>query len=229
MSFKSSLKGWFGELSTTLGHKVFLGSAYRDINNVTIETTNGTTQIDHVIVSKFGIFVTETKNMNGWIFGSENQAQWTQVFPNKTKFKFQNPLRQNYRHMKAISEFLGITDDKIHSVVMFWGECELKTEMPPNVITKGYATYIKSKVDVLFAEEEVDAIFTALKEGRLPKTFATKRRHLSSLRERHESETTCPKCNSELVQRTAKKGANAGRQFLGCSNFPKCRYVRNLV
>lgn len=35
----------------------------------------------------------------------------------------------------------------------------------------------------------------------------------------------CPKCGSKLVERTAKRGPNAGNTFWGCSNFPKCRYT----
>ena len=50
-----------------------------------------------MFVSVFGVFVVETKNMGGWIFGSERNREWTQVFPNAEKYKFQNPLRQNYR------------------------------------------------------------------------------------------------------------------------------------
>ena len=229
MSIKSSMKGWLGEVQTTLGKKILLnGKVYRDINNVTFETANGTTQIDHVIVSIYGIFIVESKNMSGWIFGSEKDKRWTQVFPNKKKFRFQNPLHQNYRHQKAIAEFLGIEDRCIHSVVMFWGDCQIKTEMPENVMQEGYVRYIKNKADVLFTEEQVKLMFQALKEGRLPKTWATKRKHLQSLKERHESDTVCPKCGGELKARTARKGPNAGNQFLGCSSYPKCRFTKDV-
>ena len=39
----------------------------------------------------------------------------------------------------------------------------------------------------------------------------------------------CPRCNGNLVLRTATKGANAGNSFYGCSNFPRCRYVKNIT
>jgi restriction system protein len=134
MSLVSSFKGWVGEIQGTLAAKIRLDSqVYRSINNVTITTANGTTQIDHVIVSKYGIFVVETKNIKGWIYGDEKQALWTQVLFGK-KYRFQNPLRQNYRHTKALAEFLGIEHSKIHSVVLFWSECEFKTPMPLNVL-----------------------------------------------------------------------------------------------
>ena len=212
----------------SLAAKIRLDSEiYRSINNVTIPTANGTTQIDHVIVSKYGIFVVETKNIKGWIYGDEKQAQWTQVLFGK-KYHFQNPLRQNYRHTKALAEFLGIEHSKIHSVVMFWSECEFKTLMPPNVLDRGYSAHIKSKTEVFFTQEEVDQIGEAIKSGMLPKGWSTRCQHLNSLKERFSSETACPKCGAELVLRTVRKGPNAGNQFYGCSRWPSCHYTRDL-
>ena len=228
-SVKSSLKGLFGELQSTLAKKVLLdANVYEDINNVTLPTSNGTTQIDHIIVSRFGIFVIETKNMSGWIFGDEKSPQWTQSLPGGKKFQFQNPLHQNYKHVKALQEFLGVEEEKIFSVVMFWGEAEFKTPMPANVMTHGYVPYIKSKCDVLFTGEEMDDIILAIKTGMLPKTWSTGRQHVADLKARFASTTICPKCGSTLALRTMKSGAGAGSQFYGCSGFPKCRYVKKL-
>jgi restriction system protein len=228
MSLVSSFKGWVGELQGTFAAKIRLDpQVYRSINNVTIPTANGTTQIDHVIVSKYGIFVVETKNIKGWIYGDEKQAQWTQVLFGK-KYRFQNPLRQNYRHTKALAEFLGIEHSKIHSVVMFWSECEFKTPMPPNVLDRGYSAHIKSKTQVVFTDDEVDQICEAIRSGMLPKGWSTKREHLNSLKQRFSSETICPKCGADLVLRTARKGPNAGKQFYGCSQYPYCRFTREL-
>jgi len=231
MSLKSLVKGIVGEVMGSLAGKLFLDKeTYRSLNNVTLNTSNGTAQIDHIIASRYGIFVVETKNYQGWIFGGEKQSEWTQSFPGGKKFKFQNPLRQNYRHIKALSEFLGLPDDKFHSVVMFWGESEFKTEMPHNVMSRGYSTYIKSKNDVLFSDEEVEQLVEALQTGRLPtgllKGLETRRQHLDSLKKRHESTTRCPKCGADLVERIMKSGERAGQKFLGCSAFPKCRFTR---
>jgi predicted RNA-binding Zn-ribbon protein involved in translation (DUF1610 family) len=229
MSLMSAFKGWVGEIQGTLAKKLFLDPAiYTDINNITIPTSNGTAQIDHVVVSQFGIFVVETKNYQGWIFGCAEQAQWTQALPGGKKFRFQNPLRQNYRHIKALSEFLDLPEDKFHSVVMFWGETEFKTPMPENVMDRGYATYFKSKAVPLFSLEEVEQIVGAIKTGILPRTWATRNAHIESLRERHASTTTCPKCGKPLVLRIAKSGKHAGSQFYGCSGFPACRFMKNV-
>lgn len=228
MSFRSIIKGWMGEVQGTLAKKIFLDpEIYVDINNITIPTSNGTTQIDHVIVSRYGVFVVETKNMGGWIFGDEKNPQWTQSFFGK-KYKFQNPLHQNYRHTKALSEFLGIDHDKFISIVMFWGECEFKTSFPPNVMNRGYVSYIKSYTTSLFSDQEVQEIATVLRDGMLPKSWATRRQHVASLKNRFSSTTSCPKCGNPLVLRTAKSGANAGSPFYGCTKYPACRYVARL-
>jgi predicted RNA-binding Zn-ribbon protein involved in translation (DUF1610 family) len=225
MSLLSFLKGWFGEAQGTVAQTLFLDpDIYIDLNNVILLTSNGSTQIDHVIVSPFGIFVIEAKNMKGWIFGDEKSRQWTQSVFGK-KFKFQNPLRQNYRHTKALADFLGVDHDKIFSVVMFWGECELKTPMPPNVLSRGYTSYIKSKAQVVFSNAEVQEIVGAIRGGMRPKSWATRRQHIDDLKERFSRATTCPKCGSALVLRTAKTGTRVGSQFYGCSKFPNCRYV----
>ncbi len=64
------VKGKIGELRVKLSAKFLLNaSEYRAINNITIPTPDGTTQIDHIFVSRYGIFVVETKNFAGWIFG----------------------------------------------------------------------------------------------------------------------------------------------------------------
>jgi hypothetical protein len=105
MSIRNILKGWFGESMGAAAQWLLLDEhTYRSINNVTLNARGGTTQIDHVIVSRFGIFVVETKNIDGWIFGDERSAQWTVVRFGR-KYRIQNPRRQNYRHTRAIGEF----------------------------------------------------------------------------------------------------------------------------
>ena len=72
-------KGLIGELLVNIAINLRLDKTkYKLLKNITLPTDDGSTQIDHIIVSEFGIFVIETKNMKGWIFGSENQKTWTQ-------------------------------------------------------------------------------------------------------------------------------------------------------
>lgn len=223
----SILKGWIGEKAATFGIWAGLDKRYYPrFHDIIVPTSNGTTQIDHIIVSRVGIFVIETKNYSGWIFGSEKNAQWTQSLYGK-KSKFQNPLRQNYRHIKCLSEYTGIPQGRFKSIVFFIGDCTLKTELPPNVINRGLIPYIKSFVQLSVSEEEaVRAMGYLAALQKNPEL--TKKSHLESLQKRHNSNTTCPKCGGSLVTRTARKGKNAGGQFLACSSFPKCRYSKSL-
>ena len=188
--FKSAFfKGKFGEFMVNLAARFALDKdTYRLIKNVTLPTEDGsTTQIDHVFVSRYGLFVVETKNMNGWIFGSERQKQWTQKIY-KQSYKFQNPLHQNYKHVKTLESFLGVPEDKIFSVIVFVGDSTFKTDMPENVTyTSGYIDYIKSKTEEIFSEDEVWDIYLSISTGRLEPSLATERGHVDYLRSKHSS------------------------------------------
>jgi predicted RNA-binding Zn-ribbon protein involved in translation (DUF1610 family) len=98
--------------------------------------------------------------------------------------------------------------------------------MPPNVMNHGYIPYIKGKTDILFSPQEVQEIISSIKSGMRPKTWATRKEHVTGLKERFDSTTICPKCSSELIIRTVKSGEKAGNQFYGCSHYPKCRYTK---
>ena len=221
------LKGWFGEKVTSWGILSSLDrSLYRRIDNLILGTNNGTTQLDHVLVSPYGIFVIETKNIRGWIFGDERSAQWTQVLYGK-KYRFQNPIRQNYRHSRAIAEKLNIRHEYVHPIVFFIGDCKFKTPMPPQVIDRGICSYIRKFQTKLFDSQDVEHFETRIRDLK-QHTLYSKAAHLSSLRERHSSTTTCPKCGSELITRVAKRGSIAGSSFLGCSAYPKCRFTKSV-
>ena len=117
-------KGWIGEKKTEYKLLFSLDSdVYTVYHNIIIPSRNGTTQIDHVIISPFGLFVVETKNLKGWIYGTETQSTWTQVVY-QSKYKFQNPLRQSYRHKKVLSKHLRIKESYIYQVVSFVGDCQ---------------------------------------------------------------------------------------------------------
>ena len=330
MSLKSTFKGFLGETVINVAMWLKLDKdVYHRLNGITLPRDNGgSTQIDHIIVSVYGIFVIETKNYKGWIYGSETQRQWTQSFPNGSKFKFQNPLRQNYLHIKTLADLLGLELSYFHSMIAFIGECELKTrdELPEHVLTTGMVSYVKKKQDKLLTEDEVASIVEQIESNRFSKSWRTNRQHKAYLKDKHsnpskntdnptpepivketvkrpilksrevhqwsgqteieaselpvnkldtqqtitphtsmshnmadkvfltpfevvESESqvgeseilkaaddtanidqapTCPRCNGEMVERTAKKGARQGQSFYGCAQFPKCRGVVNV-
>ena len=114
------IKGWLGEKSSALGMWIGLDSnVYHRFHDILVPHRSATTQVDHIVASKFGIFVLETKNYSGWIFGSEKQRTWTQVLKGK-KSQFQNPLRQNFAHIAALAEHLALDKSLLLSRILCW-------------------------------------------------------------------------------------------------------------
>jgi predicted RNA-binding Zn-ribbon protein involved in translation (DUF1610 family) len=222
-------KGVAGEFIVNLSAKLFLDEEeYHLIKNVTLPTEDGSTQIDHVIVSKYGVFVVETKNIKGWIFGSPNQKYWTQQIY-KHKNKFQNPLHQNYKHTQVLGDLLSLDANQMFSVVVFVGDSTFKTEMPENVTYgKGYIRFIKSKKQPVLSDAEMESIKRKIETGKLTPSFKTSREHVKHVKTivmGKENYQQCPKCGSAMIMRKVKKGKNVGKEFWGCSKFPKCRGV----
>ena len=229
---KSSwFKGIFGEFIVNLSASIMLDKdEYYLIRNVTLPTNTGTTQVDHIIVSKYGIFVVETKNMTGWIFGSPNQKTWTQQIY-KHKNKFQNPLRQNYKHVKTLASLLSLEDNKFYSLIIFIGGSTFKTEMPENVTSGfGYIRFVKSKKMFVLSDHDVGNITRQIDSGRLARSISTNREHVRHVRTtvaEKNSGRSCPGCGAHMVMREAKKGPNAGNKFWGCTNYPRCKGTAN--
>ena len=224
-------KGYFGEFLVKVLTKFMLNKDhYHAFHNVMLVTPDGTTQIDHIFVSRYGLFVIETKNMKGWIFGDPSQPTWTQQIYKK-KYSFQNPLRQNYKHVKALEALLGVSQEVIHSVIVFVGDSTFKTAMPSNVThTIGLVAYIKSKTQQVLSDTQVQSIISEVGSGKLKASFRAQREHIQNLKSRNDpnSSQRCPKCGNPMILRTANSGVNQGKQFWGCSQYPRCRSTRNI-
>jgi len=159
------MKGRFGEAVVSVGALKRLDpKVYRVFNDLILPRPDGkgTTQIDHVVVSPFGIFVIETKNYAGWIFGDEHSRYWTQTNYGK-KSRFQNPLHQNALHVHALAIATGLPRDCFHNLVYFAGEATLKTVLPPQVMTKGLTSHIRGHRMEVISQKEVDGAAAMLK------------------------------------------------------------------
>ena len=149
-------------------------------NDLILETPDGTTQIDHIILSRFGIFVIETKNLKGWIFGGSNQRQWTQTLYRK-KYKFQNPLHQNYKHIKAVQDLLGVKQSIIYSIVVFVGDSQFRTEMPSNVLyLHELLPYVRTHNTVVLGERDI-MIFSQTLSNPAYSDPSNKKKHIQNL------------------------------------------------
>lgn len=186
--FKPFLKGKLGEFAVSAHVKLYLDKQnYSLLNDCTLlDEQNQTTQIDHILLSPFGIFVIETKNYKGWIFGSERQNNWTQKIYKKS-YKFQNPLHQNYKHQKVLEYVLAdiVDADQIHSVIVFMPDCEFKTTMPSNVFRgAGWIDYVKQFKQTTIPPMKLKRIQYRLEKEILEKSWQTNRQHVQNLKDK---------------------------------------------
>lgn len=152
------------------------------LNNITLRVDDHTTQIDHILVSTFGVFVIETKHYSGWIFGDANSKSWTQVMY-RMKFKFQNPIRQNFKHLKVVQELLDfVPPEQIKGLVVFSGDATFKTSHPIGVYTIGsMVNYLKSLTEEVLTENRMQFCVGRLECKRLALTQTTDVEHRENL------------------------------------------------
>ena len=159
---------------------------YHLMNHVTIRMDDGTTQVDHILVSRFGVFVIETKHYTGWLFANEADRTWTQV-RFRRRFTFQNPILQNARHVRAVGGLLDfVPPGAIKSVVVFSGSAEFKTEIPQGVIGIGQlAEYIREHTEEVMSLNRQQFCVGRLETSRLAISAKTDVEHIESLARRH--------------------------------------------
>jgi ssDNA-binding Zn-finger/Zn-ribbon topoisomerase 1 len=239
---------WMGQYGEKLIEKNLniirlLGRHGKILRNVYIPKENGeTTEIDVLFITQKGIFVIESKNYSGWIYGDEWDTYWTASLSNGEKNQFYNPIRQNETHMRWLEHYLK-DEIPLFSIIAFSVRCELREveieESDAHVIKRDklYATIRKiwKKSENWLDEEEIAAIYEKL-ERLSGVNRAIKSAHIKSIKQKYEKNPEyeieeslyCPQCGSELVLRVAKRGPYIGRKFYGCSSFPKCRYIQDL-
>lgn len=138
---------------------------YTVIDNLTIPSNGNTThtQIDHVVVSRYGIFCIETKSHKGWVFGSDKQKNWTQVLY-KDHYQFYSPVKQNYAHVQALKSLLGSSlKYPIIPIVVFTNADKIKVDGDCNV---GDICYMIEKIEKssspIYDYDECDRIVNSI-------------------------------------------------------------------
>ncbi len=202
-----------------------------------------TTEIDLLYITVKGILVIESKNYSGYIFGNENSPKWTAtLYAGKDwagrkqveKNSFYNPIWQNDTHIKYLQAGF-VEEIPFFSIIVLSDRCSFKSlsinRTDVAVCHRGQLSIVikdiwKNNPDVL-EEREVNEIFLSLQPYTNPED-AVKQQHVEQLREKIYSTTVCPCCGGKLVVRVAKNGARAGRSFYGCSNYPRCKYTRDI-
>ena len=221
------IKGRKGESRVARRLRKLRSKNYVVLNDILLKTSRGSSQIDHIVVSVYGVFVIETKNYSGWIHGHENSEYWSQSIYKK-KRKFRNPIKQNWAHIYALketlSEFIGI---KYFPIVVFTGSAELKnvtSEIPVIYEQKLIRIFKKERLINLSVEQvnniviKIEAI--NLRNKKAKREHVRKVKNQASKRKQAEKSKVCPRCGHKLVLRNGKYG-----KFYGCSNYPKCKYI----
>lgn len=217
--------GQFGEFSTeyALTNNNLEGELVV-LKNIYVPYRDKTSEIDLLMIHEKGIFVFESKNYSGWIFGSADQLNWTQSLQNGEKHRFYNPIRQNQTHIKALAEYLNIPIASFTSYIVFSERCSLKSvpEDTKQVIIvrrpdmlKKLRMQLRSSVN-LYTPDEIMQLVQKL-QPLTNKSEAEKQQHIDDIKDK------CPFCGNELVLRRGKYG-----QFWGCSTYPKCKFTRPL-
>ncbi len=218
-------RGFMGEYWVKLELSKLPKDEYIVLNDIMIKDDHGTHQIDHLVLSKFGIFVIEMKNYYGLIKGKEFDNKWCQYL-GKNKSYFINPIHQNYGHIKALSNLLKIDDKNFISIVCFSNQAKLAVNCN-SVVTQ--LDYLNDEI-VMFNNLLINDDISELSNKVLLNNIEDKKirkKHIRDIRNRISNENElaqnmiCPRCGSKLVERNGKYG-----KFIGCSSYPKCKYIK---
>jgi hypothetical protein len=201
---------------------------YVVFNDVYLEIKGKSTQIDHVVISRYGVFIIETKNYTGWIFGNDTSEYWTQTIY-EDKYKLRNPLRQNYSHLKTLQSIFGIEERFYFPIVAFHDRATLKCETNGNVMYfSELKDFILSKTIPKLTDELVNRLSAILMYYSV-KNENQKQEHILKVKQDIANKESlvekgiCPKCGGMLIHRQGKYG-----EFISCINYPSCRFTQNI-
>ena len=215
---------------------------YVIIDDVILQTNKGTTQIDHIVVSKYGVFAIETKNYRGEIYGDDKRKEWTQMiitdvtyakkwwktYTYVTKKHLYNPVKQSLAHSIAIKKLLSEWPAlRVVPIVVFTGTAVLK-----DVTSRYYVVYdfnlletVLSFKTIYLTDNDVRRVVDILLRNNF-REFVDDRSHVNNIYAAKAEEYNkvalgiCPKCGGSLVMRSGKYGT-----FYGCSNYPRCKFT----
>ena len=199
-------------------------SEYIVINDILIRTNKRSIQIDHIVLSKFGIFIIESKDYKGIIYGNKNSNYFTQYLGNN-KYKFYNPINQNYSHIKIISDIFEIPKNCFISIVCFSNKAKLKVN-DKGVISYDYLLEKILMYDKVIFEGDIDKIAKKLKAFNVHDYYERKEHNRDVEEKKYQNaikinNDICPRCGGKLILRKGKYG-----EFYGCSNYPKCHFIK---
>ena len=220
------VKGFIGEtiVKITIGRTTKKAEKEKFvINNFLIQLEDGkTSQTDHIVINHNGVFVIETKNYSGRIYGDDTRKEWTQVLNyGKVKNHFYSPVKQNAVHVHHIKELLPPETPVYSAIVFVKGNTNfIKSEYTYNLYE--LSKLLKTPRSRFLTTDEMDAIYRIL-DTKNTSSVVTNAEHVQNIRKTQNdiANNICPRCGGQLVERKGKYGI-----FMGCSNYPHCRFVK---
>lgn len=184
----AKMKGRKGESLVESTLRRLPASDYKVIHNIMLKNGSNLTQIDHIIISIYGIFVIETKHYQGFISGSDNRENWCQSF-GKKRYLFRNPIKQNIAHVLAIKNNLKINQKLIIPIVVFTGKCKLNIHSKNHVVhlPELYSIIMNYRKSVL-SPEEVIKLTTQLSDLNID-SVTTRKEHIKQINEKRNHTT----------------------------------------
>ncbi len=231
-----------------LTHPGLFGPRGKLLRSLYLSNPSGsTTELDLVFLTRRGIFVLESKNYSGFVYGNAWEEEWTvsrragtTVFGTEKREKrpFYNPIWQNERHIRDLRAFLEAetelgADIPLLPVILFSDRCTLAEIDPQREdcwicslprLRKTLRKALRHRPKCL-SRREIRALARLL-EPLSRQSKRVRRQHVRQVKkiQRQARPGLCPRCGGNLVLRTAAHGPNAGKRFYGCANYPNCRY-----
>ena len=159
-----------GDIAETRVRRILVSglekSRYTVLNEVLIPSGGGTVRIDHLVVSRFGIFVIASQHARGWVSGGEFQQQWKQHHLRRVT-RFDNPMHRNALQLEALERFLKIPASKLHPVVVMVGQKGFKSPMPSNLLqAEKLISYLRKKTRQLLDVDQAGRVLKAIEDAR---------------------------------------------------------------
>lgn len=223
--FYSKFRGGMGEYWVKKELEQLPKEEYIVFNDIMIEDDKGSHQIDHIVVSKFGIFVIEMKNYYGMILGDNYKDKWIQYL-GKNKYYFKNPIHQNYGHISALKDLLNLEESVFISIICFSNDAKLKIKGENNVVRLNSLLSLIKSFDIILLNFDIAQISDVITKNNIIDKEKRKN-HVKQIKNKIKDDNfkvnnmICPKCGYELILKNGKYG-----NFIGCSNYPKCKYMK---
>ena len=161
-------KGVYGEYLT---YNILRKMDGKILTNLYIPKNNTTTEIDLLFINKTGMYVIESKNYSGRIYGSKENKYWMQILDNNKRNRFYSPIIQNKTHIKYLNKVLpDLSKEDFYSIIVFSERCKLKNmdiqEENLKVIKRDKLKYTMNKIlkskNEIYTDSEVESIYNKL-------------------------------------------------------------------